>query len=77
MLHIVGGFYEELCLYPHWHQNFGSGGRAAAALSAFGEKICFHTYVHDKQKYPLEHFSELFGLYLLPHARIRPQRLSV
>lgn len=34
MLTVVGGCYREVCLRPEWNQLFGSGVRAAAAVTA-------------------------------------------
>lgn len=62
MIHIIGGFYKELCLYPSWDYNFGSGGRAAAILSSFGEKICFHSYVHKNREGEFKYFSEIYKI---------------
>lgn len=44
MITVVGGVYHERCITPDWHQLYGSGGRAAAALSSFTQ-VNFHTYV--------------------------------
>jgi nucleoside 2-deoxyribosyltransferase len=62
MIHIIGGFYNELCLYPQWHYNFGSGGRAVAALSKFGDNICFHSYVHQNKEKEFEYFTKLYNV---------------
>ncbi|WP_417247428.1 carbohydrate kinase family protein [Celeribacter sp.] len=43
-MHVVGGFYRELCELPKWDEEFGSGGRAAAFLSGLSEETTFHTY---------------------------------
>lgn len=67
MVHVVGGYYEELCLYPEWNQIFGSGGKAAAALANFGDKICFHTYVHETQKVSLEYFGNVYNMDIVPY----------
>ncbi|NJL71560.1 MAG: carbohydrate kinase family protein [Candidatus Competibacteraceae bacterium] len=42
---IVGGLYQELCETPTWDAVFGSGGRAAAALTGVSPSIRLHTYV--------------------------------
>ena len=39
MLTIVGGTYFEFCQDPHYYQLYGSGLRAACALSNFKDKI--------------------------------------
>lgn len=43
-MHIVGGSYRELCCIPHWDAMFGSGARAAAALSRLSPGSVFYTY---------------------------------
>src|SRR3546814_8104813 len=48
MLSIVGGFYIERCIEPQWDEIFGSGGRAAAAITSTGVSVRFHTYVTDR-----------------------------
>ncbi|RLA76108.1 MAG: hypothetical protein DRG78_19640 [Epsilonproteobacteria bacterium] len=62
MIHVIGGFYNELCLYPQWHYNFGSGARAAAAIAEFGDKICLHSYVHKNKEQEFEYFSKLYKI---------------
>lgn len=42
---IAGGLYREICDVPHWNATFGSGGRAAAAVSALSPTSTLHTYV--------------------------------
>src|SRR6185437_5361423 len=44
MIKIAGGVYIERCLQPRWHQLFGSGGRAAVALSTLTD-VVLSTYV--------------------------------
>jgi pfkB family carbohydrate kinase len=44
---IVGGLYRELCEIPAWNAEFGSGGRAAAALSRLAYGSTLHTYARD------------------------------
>jgi nucleoside 2-deoxyribosyltransferase len=41
---VAGGVYQERCITPEWHQLYGSGGRAAAALTSFG-RVALHAYV--------------------------------
>ncbi len=43
MLDIVGGTYFEFCQFPNWSELYGSGLRAAIALSKFSDKIRFYT----------------------------------
>ncbi|QDD95234.1 Nucleoside deoxyribosyltransferase [Roseomonas mucosa] len=46
-MHIAGGLYRELCETPTWNAQFGSGGRAAAAVSAMSPGSTLHTYARD------------------------------
>lgn len=46
-MHIVGGVYREQCCMPEWDAVFGSGGRAAAAVSTLSPSSTLHTYTED------------------------------
>lgn len=46
-MHIAGGVYRELCDVPSWDAELGSGGRAAAAVSALSPETVLHTYATD------------------------------
>lgn len=46
-MHIVGGFYREQCYIPAWDAEYGSGGRAAAAVSTLSPGSTLHTYAED------------------------------
>ncbi|WP_298854766.1 carbohydrate kinase family protein [uncultured Ruegeria sp.] len=49
-MQIAGGLYTEICVVPSWHEEFGSGGRAAAAVSKLSPGSVLHTYAKcDKQ----------------------------
>jgi hypothetical protein len=41
---IAGGLYREVCEVPPWNAVFGSGGRAAAAISTRSPGSILHTY---------------------------------
>jgi hypothetical protein len=43
-MHIVGGLYRELCCVPEWNAVWGSGGRAAAALSLISPGSTLYSY---------------------------------
>lgn len=51
MISVVGGVYLERCIEPFWDDVYGSGGRAAAAISAAIPGVVLHTYqaapLHD------------------------------
>lgn len=43
-MHIAGGLYRELCDMPFWDATFGSGVRAAVAISGQCTSVELHTY---------------------------------
>lgn len=46
-MHIAGGFYRELCCIPSWNAVYGSGGRAALAVSTLSKGSTLHTYAKN------------------------------
>lgn len=44
---VVGGLYHERCIWPAWDQLFGSGGRAATALTEQVAQVTLHTYARS------------------------------
>lgn len=61
-IEIVGGIYHEQCIWPNWDQIFGSGGRAAAAISSHVEKVRLHTYAQPNSE--LERVAKFYGFAL-------------
>jgi hypothetical protein len=57
-IHIAGGLYREICLHPAWNTLLGSGGRAAKALTALGDKTILHSYFEDDQSIALEPYRD-------------------
>ncbi|WP_024879204.1 hypothetical protein [Methylosinus sp. LW3] len=45
MISIAGGVYAERCKYPAWDQIYGSGLRAAIAVSSLSDAVRLHAYV--------------------------------
>jgi hypothetical protein len=43
-MHIAGGLYRETCLVPEWNAEYGSGGRAAAAVAGLSPATVLHAY---------------------------------
>jgi nucleoside 2-deoxyribosyltransferase len=41
---VAGGVYREECIAPAWSRIFGSGGRAAVALSSLSAEVSLHAY---------------------------------
>jgi hypothetical protein len=62
MLNIVGGTYQELCREPEWQRLFGSGFRAAAAISELSKGVRFHTYVGEQDRKLLRLTARAFGV---------------
>lgn len=59
---VVGGSYIEICTIPSWHRIFGSGGRAAAALSLVSPATELHTYAGKTVARDVERSMEAFGV---------------
>lgn len=64
MIHVVGGTYLEWCLEPSWQELFGSGARAAAALSSLEDDVRFSTYVDANERPTLDVIAATFKLQL-------------
>ena len=58
-MQIVGGLYREICMIPEWDAEFGSGGRAAAAICKLSPGSVLHTYVYDSNSLGIEHLEGL------------------
>lgn len=63
---IVGGTYFERCLCPELNQLYGSGGRAAAALSGESD-VELHTYVCPANRNDVERLCNRFNIKLVAH----------
>jgi hypothetical protein len=50
MLTIVGGTYREICHEPLWDELYGSGLRAAVALSDLSEGLAYYTFVGPDER---------------------------
>lgn len=48
-MHIVGGFYRELCDIPFWDATMGSGARAALAAAELASDTEFTTYASSAE----------------------------
>ena len=66
MITVAGGTYFERCESPHWNEFYGSGGRAAVALSTLSRKVSLHTYVGPDGKANLEILGSTFGVAIYP-----------
>ena len=61
MIHIAGGSYFEDCTEPYWNQLFGSGLRAAVAVSKISDGVELTTYISDEDKDLLESIAAAFN----------------
>lgn len=43
-MYIAGGLYKETCLVPDWNAEYGSGGRAAAAVAGLSPVTVLYAY---------------------------------
>ena len=65
MINVAGGTYLEYCREPAWNELFGSGLRAAEAITSLGERVRFHTFIgDDSQRSVLEAKAESKGIEL-------------
>jgi hypothetical protein len=65
MIHVVGGAYLEDCVEPEWRQLYGSGLRAAAAISGLVDKCALSTYVAEGLAGDLQVIVDTFGIDLV------------
>lgn len=49
-MQIAGGLYTETCVIPSWHEELGSGGRAATAISKLSTGSVLHTYAGSENQ---------------------------
>jgi nucleoside 2-deoxyribosyltransferase len=73
MIHVVGGCYREICLSPEIAQFYGSGGRAAAALSARTKDVTLHTAAGPRSLRDVRRLAALGGF----EAHITPTPIDV
>lgn len=70
MMHIVGGVYREQAVWPAWDQVYGSGGRAAAAVSRLAGEVTLHSRISEKYEEAVQALSDTysFDLNLIPQS---------
>ena len=72
---VAGGVYYERCLTPNVVNLFGSGGRAAVALSGFS-KVTLHTFFPMSEEGDVSANMGAFGVETVVHAPIRVRNPS-
>lgn len=63
---IVGGFYTEVCRFPAFSGQYGSGGRAAAAIPKEGIDVEFFTYADERNMGQLRALAEATKFTAIP-----------
>ena len=58
-MHIAGGLYRETCMIPEWDYDYGSGVRAAAAVSQMSPKSVLHTYINSSDSPSISYLEAL------------------
>jgi hypothetical protein len=76
VIQVVGGSYFERCLSPAVRQFYGSGGRAAAALTGRLKDVVLHTYQSDAAASQLKRLAALSGFEVRPHPSLHPIRFE-
>ncbi len=73
MFHVVGGVYRERCLEPEWDEWFGSGLRAAAAVTDIlgntDHSPLLHSWVSDKEREEITLKADTLSVAIDLHAR--------
>jgi Nucleoside 2-deoxyribosyltransferase/pfkB family carbohydrate kinase len=59
---VVGGVYYEQCIWPPWDQIYGSGGRAAIALSGHVDSIRLHAYADPETEKRFKPYADQYGV---------------
>jgi hypothetical protein len=60
-IEIVGGVYLERCIWPQWNQIYGSGGRAASALSGHVDSVRLHAYARPDAAASFQPYVDQYG----------------
>jgi len=63
---VAGGIYGEHCIFPDWRQVFGSGGRAAAAVSRWGANVTLHGYCPENRLEDVQATMAAFNVDIVP-----------
>ncbi len=59
---VAGGVYAEHCLWPDWDQVFGSGGRAACALTGNVGSVVLHAWASPQNASRMQAQAKLYGV---------------
>ncbi len=76
MISIAGGAYYEYCISPEWKYLYGSGLRAAAAISALCNKISLYAYVDEASSDQVCSLADAFGITVIPQTSTKTIRFN-
>ncbi|WP_113663995.1 PfkB family carbohydrate kinase [Pedobacter nanyangensis] len=70
MISVVGGFYIERCLHPHFSEKFGSGLRACHAIRNLdlNVELDFHTFVPSDEEFNLKVAGSTLNMVVNPYS---------
>jgi hypothetical protein len=71
---VAGGIYRERCTWPDWEFWYGSGGRAAAAVSGLADEVELFSYATEDAARQFGPAASLYGFKFIPTAA--PQAVS-
>ena len=72
---IVGGIYNERSVFPEDDVIYGSGGRAAAALSLINPDITLTSFVGESRRRDIEyHVKDIWKACIRPRRRCHPSQ---
>jgi nucleoside 2-deoxyribosyltransferase len=65
-LAVVGGVYHESCIWPPWNQIYGSGGRAAAAVTTHVQSVKLKAYARSETSERFAPYAATYGFEFEP-----------
>lgn len=63
---VAGGVYHERCIWPAWDQIYGSGGRAAAALTGLVDSVMLCAYARPDTAHAFSETATGYGFAFTP-----------
>jgi Nucleoside 2-deoxyribosyltransferase/pfkB family carbohydrate kinase len=75
-MYVVGGTYFEVCREPDWNELFGSGFRAAAAISGLDPHVRLSTYVSERDQPTLDSYADAYRVSVEAHTAPQTLRFS-
>lgn len=76
MISIAGGTYYERCIWPEWNYMWGSGLRAAAAISNICKDVKLFTYCDYSSIDQLTSIADAFSITVLPQGSSKTIKFS-